>query len=169
MRRSICNSEPNLTLRETPPGNLSIRHRLLPKGTQLRFDLLSGAARSIGKFPANIKEKQNIIWAVIPNGKALDAKKIEKPEISRLFEFAFPSESKPGTLIDPDGNSIKSRRSAQERQPLPNLYSTQPPFSTYTSIQKAKAISRTRNLHNGCPRQYPRQYPDHRSFPRRKK
>jgi hypothetical protein len=103
MRRSICYCEPSLAL----AGEISTwkfsytTATTLPKGTKLKFDLLSRGREIDWELPsANTKNKNNVIWAELSNGKVLTAKEIEKPEdITPAFEFLLLSEIKAGETL----------------------------------------------------------------------
>jgi hypothetical protein len=93
MRRSICLCEPAYAL----AGDVSTWKFIyttaipLPKGTRLRFDLLSKGRSIDWQIPqTNLKEKANLIWAELPGGKILPAKEMEKNLGS--FEFVLPTE-----------------------------------------------------------------------------
>ena len=99
MRRSICYCEPNLAL----AGELSTwkfsytTATSLPKGTKLKFDLLSRGREIDWEVPSvNLKEKKNVIWAETSNGKILNAKELDKEEFVSSFEFVLPIEVKAG-------------------------------------------------------------------------
>lgn len=100
MRRSICYCEPTLAL----AGDVNTwkfsytTSTSLPKGTRLKFDLLSRGREIDWEVPSvNIKEKKNVIWAETPEGKVIPAKEIKKTEdLTSSFEFALPSEVKAG-------------------------------------------------------------------------
>jgi hypothetical protein len=100
MRRSICVCEPsscfagdvgNFQFIYTPSTNL-------PKGAKLRFDLATKGRPIDWELPqTNPKDKKNLIWAQLPNGKGIGAKVIEKSDkITKLYEFVLPSEIKAG-------------------------------------------------------------------------
>src|SRR3990167_2291786 len=100
MRRSICVCEPasclagdvgNFQFIYTPAANL-------PKGAKLRFDLGTKGRPIDWILPqVNPKDKKNIIWAQLPNGKGIGAKMIEKSDkLTHLYEFVLPSEIKAG-------------------------------------------------------------------------
>ncbi|MBS0604072.1 MAG: DUF3604 domain-containing protein [Verrucomicrobia bacterium] len=103
MRRSICYCEPNLALAgEIATWKFSYTTATsLPKGTRLKFDLLSRGREIDWEIPsATSKDKKNMIWAEIPDGKVLAAKEIEKPDgLTPAFEFTLPSEIKAGDTI----------------------------------------------------------------------
>jgi hypothetical protein len=100
MRRSICVCEPsscfagevgNFQFIYTPAVNL-------PKGAKLRFDLATKGRPIDWELPqTNPKDKKNLIWAQLPNGKGIGAKCIEKSDkITTLYEFVLPSDIKAG-------------------------------------------------------------------------
>jgi hypothetical protein len=100
MRRSICVCEPsscfagdvgNFQFIYTPAVNL-------PKGAKLRFDLATKGRSIDWTLPqTNPKDKKNLIWAQLPNGKGIGAKMIEKSDkLTTLYEFVLPSEVKAG-------------------------------------------------------------------------
>ena len=103
MRRSICYCEPNLAL----AGEISTwkfsytTAATLPKGTRLKFDLVSRGREIDWEIPSvNAKDKKNTIWAEIPGNKVLNAKEIDKDEaLSPSFEFTLPGEVKAGDTI----------------------------------------------------------------------
>ncbi len=100
MRRSLCISEPNHCLAAetqtfkfiyTPATNL-------PKNAKIRFDVASRSRPIDWEIPKiQGKDKKNLIWAELPNGKTLTPKVVEKTEsFAPLFEFVLPSEIKSG-------------------------------------------------------------------------
>src|SRR5580692_2089944 len=93
MRRSICYCEPNLALAgELATWKFSYTTATsLPKGTRLKFDLLSRGREIDWEVPSvNLKEKKNVIWAEIPGGKIIPAKELDKSaDFTCSFEFAF--------------------------------------------------------------------------------
>lgn len=103
MRRSICYCEPNLAL----AGELSTwkfsytTATSLPKGTRLKFDLLSRGREIDWEVPsANFKDKKNVIWAETSDGKTLQAKEIEtKDSFIPSFEFTLSHEIKAGDTL----------------------------------------------------------------------
>ncbi len=103
MRRSICYCEPNLALAgELATWKFSYTTATsLPKGTKLKFDLLSRGREIDWEIPSvNLKEKKNVIWAETPGGKILQAKELDKSDdFSTSFEFALPAEVKSGETI----------------------------------------------------------------------
>ncbi|HEY2809846.1 MAG TPA: DUF3604 domain-containing protein [Rhabdochlamydiaceae bacterium] len=120
MRRSICYCEPNLAL----AGEITTRKFCyttasnLPKGTRLKFDLLTTGRAMDWEVPTvNLKAKDNIIWAELPNKKILNAKEIkEEDSFAPTFEFILPSEIKAGeTLIIYLGNPQKTKHDEEKR------------------------------------------------------
>ena len=103
MRRSICYTEPH----SISAGDVSTwkfcytTSTAIPKGAKLKFDLLSNGRDFDWQIPqASSKDKKNMIWAEMPDGKTISAKEIEtvgKPTPS--FEFIVPAEVKMGETI----------------------------------------------------------------------
>lgn len=94
MRRSICYCEPSQCL----AGEISTWKFIytpsidLPKGTKLKFDLLSKGREIDWQIPsANLKKTENVIYGLLENGKIVAAKEIEtKDSIAPQFEFVLP-------------------------------------------------------------------------------
>ncbi len=125
MRRSICYCEPNLSLAgDVATWKFSYTTATsLPKGTRLKFDLLSRGRDIDWECPqVNPKEKSNLIWAETPDGKALPAKELDVPdEIVPAFEFVLTSEVKAGETIaiymgSPDKNKEEQRKKGNRAQ-----------------------------------------------------
>ena len=98
MRRSICLCEPSVAFAgDVRTWHFSYTTALpLPKGSRIKFDLLSQGKTSDWQIPeASPKDKENMIWGVLPNGKSIPAKEIEVP-FSAVFEFVLPLEIKAG-------------------------------------------------------------------------
>ncbi|MGM0439609.1 MAG: DUF3604 domain-containing protein [Chlamydiota bacterium] len=99
MRRTICYCEPNVAV----AGEIATRKFIysagtaLPKGTKLKFDILSSGREADWEVPsANLKKKRNVIYA-LHQDKVLSAKEVEVPDsIVPQFEFTLPSELKAG-------------------------------------------------------------------------
>ncbi len=100
MRRSICVTEPSLSYAgETSNWKfVYTTSSTLPKGTKIKFDLQSKGREIDWQIPqVNLKEKSNLIWGVMPDGKILSAKTLDPIDgIVPDFEFALPSEIKTG-------------------------------------------------------------------------
>ena len=122
MRRSICFCEPNNALAGdqatwkfvyTTAGHL-------PKGAKLRFDLESRGRPIDWQIPeTNVKEKTNVIWAELPNGKAISATKVENPQtLTTSFEFTLPLELKPGDTLSILMKGNEAQRNVQRRRPF---------------------------------------------------
>lgn len=103
MRRSICYCEPSAAL----AGDVSTwkfaysTASNLPKGTRLKFDLLTKGREIDWEIPqTNLKDKKNLIWAELPNGKTIAAKEIEVDgSFAPVFEFVLPVEIKSAETI----------------------------------------------------------------------
>lgn len=100
MRRPICLIEPSVSY----AGEISnwkftyTASSNLPKGTRIKFDLQSKGRVLDWQIPdTNVKAKGNLIWAVLPNEKTLQAKPLlSKESPVPDFEFILPSEIKAG-------------------------------------------------------------------------
>jgi hypothetical protein len=134
MRRSICHCEPNLAL----AGEVNTWKFVyttstpLPKGTRLKFDLLSKGREIDWEVPSTtVKDKKNVIWAETSDGKILTAKEIEKTsDFTPSFEFTLPAEIKAGETFTifmgtPEKNKEEMRKkgtrgqtSIQRRRPF---------------------------------------------------
>lgn len=128
MRRSICYCEPNVafagevntwTFVYTPSINL-------PKGTKLKFDMLSQGRELDWQVPtANLKKPGNIIFAQLENGKSLPAKEIETADsFTPSFEFILPGPVQAGSNItivvgtdqNPEQHGTRAQTNAQRRR-----------------------------------------------------
>ncbi len=103
MRRSICLCEPNAALAGVV-GTWKFSYTTavaLPKGTRLRFDLLSKGRPIDWEIPQiDAKAKKNLIWCELPNGKSLPAKPVQLPEsFAPVFDFTLPAEVKAGETL----------------------------------------------------------------------
>lgn len=100
MRRSICFTEPHvISAGETSTWKFCYTTSTsIPKGSKVKFDLLSGGREFDWQIPqVQSKEQKNIIWAEMPDGKTIQAKEIE--DIAKnlpCFEFVIPAEIKAG-------------------------------------------------------------------------
>jgi len=100
MRRSICYCEPNQAL----AGEIYTWQFIyttaspLPKGTLLRFDLMSDGRDIDWELPSvNFKDDANVIYAQLENGKTLTAEEVEVPETwAPLYEFELPAKVNAG-------------------------------------------------------------------------
>lgn len=133
MRRSICVCEPASCL-AGEVGNFQFIYTpavSLPKGAKLRFDLATTGRPIDWVLPqVNPKDKKNLIWAQLPNGKGIGAKMIEKSDkITHLYEFVLPSEVKAGETftifmgspLKGAGNGSRAQLNVQRRKPF-HLY-----------------------------------------------
>lgn len=100
MRRSLCYCSPSYALAGqvttwkfayTPSSNL-------PKGAQLKFDLLSNGREIDWQVPSvNLKDKANVIYAALPDGKVLAATEVDNPEsYVPQYLFTLPADLKAG-------------------------------------------------------------------------
>lgn len=101
MRRSICYCEPSLVMAgETNTWIFVYTSSVnLPKGTRLKFDLLSRGRDIDWEIPtANLKKQKNLIYALIDDSKIIQAKEIEnKKSVTPYFEFVLPSQLQAGS------------------------------------------------------------------------
>lgn len=103
MRRSICYCEPSLAL----AGEINTWKFIyttattLPKGTILRFDLISDGRDIDWELPStNLKDAENVIYAKIEGGKAIEGEEIEIPDsYTPLYEFTLPTQLKSGESL----------------------------------------------------------------------
>jgi len=102
LRRSICLIEPHYAF----AGTIHTwkfkytTHILLPKGTKLKFDLLSKGRPIDWQRPQiNLKEKENLIWAELSDGKPITAKEIAAKDSIPQYEFSLPQDLKAGDTL----------------------------------------------------------------------
>jgi hypothetical protein len=101
MRRSICYCEPPYTYAGevdtwnfiyTPATNL-------PKGAKLKFDILS-SDRNDWELPhVNLKQKSNVIFLRMPNGKVIPAVEKKGAEHFPFYEFVLPAAVSAGSSL----------------------------------------------------------------------
>jgi hypothetical protein len=123
MRRSICYTEPNQALAgETNTWKFIYTPAVnLPKGTLLRFDLSSKGRPIDWQTPeVSLKKTSNVIYALMPNGKVLQAEAIEIPNsFVPQYEFVLSQEIPAGghftiCIGAPKGaNAVKNGNTAQ--------------------------------------------------------
>src|SRR5271166_5877157 len=103
MRRSICYCEPNMALAgEISNWKFSYSTATnLPKGTRLKFDLLTKGRDIDWQIPqVNFKEKKNLIYLEMPGGKTIPAREIDSEDsFAPLYEFQLTSEVKAGETV----------------------------------------------------------------------
>lgn len=103
MRRSICFCEPNTAF----AGEINnwkfiyTSSTALPKGARLKFDPASKGRVIDWEIPsANLKKGNNLIYALLENGKVLQAKEIEVAgRLTPEFEFTLPVDVPAGKAI----------------------------------------------------------------------
>lgn len=120
MRRSICFCEPNHALAGDPATwkfvYTTASH--LPKGAKLRFDLDSKGRELDWQIPT-LKDKSNVIWAELPNGKTMSPTLVSHPETKTAsFEFTLPIELKPGETITIVIKDNVAQKTVQRRRPF---------------------------------------------------
>lgn len=137
MRRSICYCEPS----QARAGEVNTWKFIyttataLPKGTRLKFDMMSKGRDIDWEMPsANVKSGHNIIYAHLDNGKPITAKEIEVADrFTPDYEFILPSAIEAGgnfTIVvgaaqggqqAAKKNGTRAQTHAQRRRPF-NLY-----------------------------------------------
>jgi hypothetical protein len=138
MRRSICYCEP--TYAQAGEVNtwkfVYTSATSLPKGTRLKFDLLSKGRDIDWEIPtANVKKGANIIFAELDNGKTIPAKEVMSTDsFTPDFEFILPATLEAGsnfTIVmgspDPKKNEKSGNRAqthSQRRRPFNLLIDT---------------------------------------------
>lgn len=100
MRRSICISEPSYTFAgEHNTWKFAYTTATnLPKGTRLKFDLLTKGREIDWEIPqTNVKDKKNFIWGEMPDGKVVAGQPVDVPDsFAPYFSFILPAEVKAG-------------------------------------------------------------------------
>jgi hypothetical protein len=136
MRRSICYCEPSSVL----AGEAHIWKFIyttavaLPKGTRLKFDLMSKGRPIDWQAPiADLKEPGNVIYGLVPTGKThkvLPAREVDVPDnFVPQYEFTLPSPIPAGesfTIVIGPSPETKSKKAvgntaqtaAQRRRPF---------------------------------------------------
>ncbi len=73
----------------------------LPKGTRLKFDLLTNGRDIDWEIPTtHLEEGANVIYATLENGDLLEAREVQTPgSIAPQYEFILPSQVKVGGKI----------------------------------------------------------------------
>jgi hypothetical protein len=137
MRRSICYTEPHSIC----AGEVSTwkfcytTSTSLPKGTKIKFDLLSQGRDFEWQIPqAASKDKKNMIWAEMPDGKTISAKELESSvKITPSFEFVLPAELKTGeTFVILLGTPEKSKEEqAKKGNRAQTLIQRRKPFNIF--------------------------------------
>lgn len=103
MRRSICYTEPA----QVEAGKKSTVKFIftpsidLPKGTKLKFDLLTEGREIDWETPTtNLKKTSNVIYLLLPNKKVVQGKDVEqKKSPAPSFEFTLPSDVDAGESV----------------------------------------------------------------------
>jgi len=100
MRRSICYCEPS----QAVAGEVNTWKFIyttatsLPKGTLIRFDLMSDGRDIDWEIPTtNLKKTKNVLYGKLDSGKVLQAKEVEIPDsYAPVYEFQLPSKIESG-------------------------------------------------------------------------
>ncbi|MBN9378795.1 MAG: DUF3604 domain-containing protein [Chlamydiales bacterium 38-26] len=135
MRRSICYCEPAIA----QAGQVNTWKFIytsasnLPKGTRLKFDMLSKGRDIDWEIPsANLKKTSNVIYAELDNGKVIPAKEVMATDnFTPDFEFILPAALEAGsnfTIVvgspdekKADKNGNRAQTNSQRRRAF-NLY-----------------------------------------------
>jgi hypothetical protein len=128
MRRSLCVTEPAYVM-AAHIGNFNFIYTTsvnLPKGTKLKFDLLSKGRMIDWQIPSSEpKLKENAIWLALDEKTLIYAKEVPGEENSHAFEFILPHELKVGEsftikLGSPSGKTGTTRAQTflQRRRPF---------------------------------------------------
>lgn len=131
MRRSICVCDPS-TARAGEENTWTFLYttaNALPKGARLKFDLLSKGRDIDWHIPnPSPKAQENTIYALMPDGKVLQAKAIESADsITPQFEFVLPAPvavggtitivlGKPKSAVKSKGRGNMAQYTAQRRR-----------------------------------------------------
>lgn len=135
MRRSICYCEPSVA----KAGEVNTwkfiytSSTALPKGTRLKFDLLSNGRDIDWQLPqTSPKKNSNVIFAELDNGKTLAAQEVENPtSFAPQYEFILPAALQAGNhfkiiIGSPDQSKSKTHGNmaqiVAQRRRLFNLY-----------------------------------------------
>jgi len=121
MRRSICSAEPASTFAgETGTWKFSYTTAApLPKGTKLRFDLLSMGRECDWEIPqTDPKEKNNLIWGILPNGKSIEATCKNEDTINSAYDFTLPIDIKIGETVTICLGKCRSQTNVQRKRPF---------------------------------------------------
>lgn len=103
MRRSICYSEPSVA-RAGQTSTWKFQYTTasaLPKGSRLKFDLLSKGRDIDWEVPSvHLEDDANVIYAEMEDGTILTAEEIETPDsIVPQYEFTLPTAMRVGDKI----------------------------------------------------------------------
>lgn len=133
MRRSICYCDPTFaSAGEARTWKFIYTPSVtLPKGARIKFDLQSKGREIDWQIPSvNLKKAAGVIYAIMENGKVLQASEIEVPDsFTPLYEFTLPNALEAGehlTIIlgakegeqGKKGATIRAQTTAQRRKPF---------------------------------------------------
>ncbi|HSW72234.1 MAG TPA: DUF3604 domain-containing protein, partial [Chlamydiales bacterium] len=129
MRRSICYTEPNNAL-AGQKGTWKFIYTTsipLPKGTKIKFDLMSKGRTLDWAFPSvSLKDKSNLIWAEIKEQKVPFQEVVDPKTALVQYELTLPTDVKMGENINlflgaADRNAEKGsscQKNVQRRRPF---------------------------------------------------
>lgn len=119
MRRSLCLAEPNIAVagEKRTWKFLYTPATALPAGTKLKFDPLIQPRPIDWQQPScNPKDKENLIYLKLPNGKTVSAKEIPSTQmLGASYEFTLPVEIKAGDTFTILMGSLETSLEAQRK------------------------------------------------------
>ncbi len=133
MRRSICYCDPTFaSAGEARTWKFIYTPSVtLPKGARIKFDLQSKGREIDWQIPSvNLKKPGGVIYAIMENGKVLQANEVEVPDsFTPLYEFTLPNALEAGehlTIIlgakegeqGKKNATIRTQTTAQRRKPF---------------------------------------------------
>lgn len=122
MRRSICITEPNIALagEENLWRFCFVTSQSLPEKTVLRFDPLTTGKEGEWELPqTSPRNKENLIWLTLPDGKNLPGKEVDDKMGNKQYEFVLPKDVTQGEKLIfhiGDAEQTKDRRSGNRCQ-----------------------------------------------------
>ncbi|MDB6081992.1 MAG: hypothetical protein JWO53_1264 [Chlamydiia bacterium] len=135
MRRSICYIEPTSSLAgETNTWKFVYTTSInLPKNTLLRFEIVSKGRSIDWQTPeTNLKKTANVIYAIMPNDKILQAEAIEIPNsIVPQFQFQLPQEVQAGAPITIYMGAPKGQKADKNGNTCQLMIQRRKPFNLY--------------------------------------
>jgi hypothetical protein len=135
MRRSICYCEPATALAgEVNTWKFVYTPAVtLPKGTLLRFDLCTKGRAIDWQIPeTNLKGSENLIYALLDNGKVVQARAIELPQtFVPQYEFILPQEVRAGSSVAICMGAAKEKESPKKGNTAQLMIQRRRPFLLY--------------------------------------
>jgi len=119
MRRSLCVIDPNPVM-AAHQGTFVFTYttaNVLPKGTKLKFDLLSKGRVIDWKVPStDPKSKESLIWLELGPKQIVYAKEVPGEEVSPAYEFILPEEIKAGDNLEIKIGSLNNKTAPSRAQ-----------------------------------------------------